>query len=494
MSALLDGRTDAGISSAGTGTTKVVPETTKDEKVGIDAVLSLSLLRNAAKNELIDIIDSLRGIKCLVVQSELGGLLNQVMVDGSKALKDIGVQYFRELKGDLGSFGGTGSSRSVPDNIIYIVRPSLPVMKAVAHQINTSSKAGLRCQYHVYFVPFRTVACEQILEDEGVLDMCEIGEFNLGFVPLESDVLSLELEEVFRQCYVDGDTSSLSVVAQALYGLQELYGLIPNIKAKGAASRKILQTLMHLRCERNGGTSAGGDTKSSAGTEAWWELATSRSGAISTSNLGSSVNAGKPAVIDSLVVLDREVDLISPLVTPLTYEGLLDELIGVELGKLKLDKALLGDVKDINVKELTGGRATNDMLQTSTQAQEQEETWERAPQSGVSNTTGAEKVTIMLNNTDVVFCAIRNLSIERLGAFLQEQAIKIKQRYTAFRDNKDASIAEIHQFVKNLPALTKEYKCLHQHINIAELLKRTTDGALFRDQWQTERAILEGEL
>mgnify|MGYP002050745497 FL=1 len=33
--------------------------------------------------------------------------------------------------------------------------------------------------------------------------------------------------------------------------------------------------------------------------------------------------------IDSLVILDRAVDLISPLATQLTYEGLVDEMFGI---------------------------------------------------------------------------------------------------------------------------------------------------------------------
>lgn len=36
------------------------------------------------------------------------------------------------------------------------------------------------------------------------------------------------------------------------------------------------------------------------------------------------------ANIDSLIVLDRKVDMITPLLTQLTYEGLLDELIGIK--------------------------------------------------------------------------------------------------------------------------------------------------------------------
>ena len=34
--------------------------------------------------------------------------------------------------------------------------------------------------------------------------------------------------------------------------------------------------------------------------------------------------------IDAIVLLDRSVDLLTPLSTPLTYEGLIDEVFGIK--------------------------------------------------------------------------------------------------------------------------------------------------------------------
>lgn len=34
--------------------------------------------------------------------------------------------------------------------------------------------------------------------------------------------------------------------------------------------------------------------------------------------------------IDCLVVLDRHIDMVTPLLTQLTYEGLINELIGIK--------------------------------------------------------------------------------------------------------------------------------------------------------------------
>ena len=49
-------------------------------------------------------------------------------------------------------------------------------------------------------------------------------------MPLEDDVLSLELDTAFRDCVVDGDSSPLFLVAKALTKLQSMFGLIPRVQ------------------------------------------------------------------------------------------------------------------------------------------------------------------------------------------------------------------------------------------------------------------------
>jgi vacuolar protein sorting-associated protein 33A len=45
---------------------------------------------------------------------------------------------------------------------------------------------------------------------------------------------------------------------------------------------------------------------------------------------GSKTDFTPSDTIDSLIIIDRQVDLISPLLTQLTYEGLVDEIIGIK--------------------------------------------------------------------------------------------------------------------------------------------------------------------
>jgi len=56
-------------------------------------------------------------------------------------------------------------------------------------------------EYHVYFVPRNTRTCLNILEDGGVIGDIILGELPLLFLPLEQDLLSLELDDAFSDIY-----------------------------------------------------------------------------------------------------------------------------------------------------------------------------------------------------------------------------------------------------------------------------------------------------
>jgi hypothetical protein len=57
-------------------------------------------------------------------------------------------------------------------------------------------------EFSIFWVPRRTLVCNQILEDEGIIGDINIAEFPLFFLPLENDVLSLELENSLSDLYL----------------------------------------------------------------------------------------------------------------------------------------------------------------------------------------------------------------------------------------------------------------------------------------------------
>jgi hypothetical protein len=83
-----------------------------------------------------------------------------------------------------------------------------------------------------FFVVVVVVVFSPLLRASHFADV-KIGEYHLDLIPVDNDVLSMELPNSFREFAVDGDRTSLFYVAKALMKLQFLFGIIPNIQGKG---------------------------------------------------------------------------------------------------------------------------------------------------------------------------------------------------------------------------------------------------------------------
>lgn len=66
----------------------------------------------------------------------------------------------------------------------------------------------------MYFLPRRTIACEKIFQEESVYGDIVVGEYPLGFIPFDSDLLSLELGTAYRVRHNQLHASSFHAVRQ----------------------------------------------------------------------------------------------------------------------------------------------------------------------------------------------------------------------------------------------------------------------------------------
>lgn len=55
--------------------------------------------------------------------------------------------------------------------------------------------------YTILLVPRATELCRKVLEEEGVLGDVTLTEYNLAFIPLEPDVLSLEMDHASKEIF-----------------------------------------------------------------------------------------------------------------------------------------------------------------------------------------------------------------------------------------------------------------------------------------------------
>ncbi len=62
---------------------------------------------------------------------------------------------------------------------------------------------GVKTQFHICFVPTQSTVCMHLLESQinnkEVWDKITFGEFRLGLIPFDTDILSLEMDGVFKQ-------------------------------------------------------------------------------------------------------------------------------------------------------------------------------------------------------------------------------------------------------------------------------------------------------
>lgn len=148
----------------------------------------------------------------MVISRELTGLINLFVTFST--LKEHGVDKLFVLQN-----GNTDSSQR---NIVYLVRGEKPAdVQATAgmsklhyelfsegridgiEQIKKLQKNGtVEHEISIFWVPRRSLVSNKILEEDGILGDVNISEFPLYFLPLEDDLLSLELQDSFTELFL----------------------------------------------------------------------------------------------------------------------------------------------------------------------------------------------------------------------------------------------------------------------------------------------------
>ncbi|KAG6868565.1 hypothetical protein C0993_001012 [Termitomyces sp. T159_Od127] len=126
-----------------------------------EAFIDVSLLKEIARKALIDSLNSVNGAKTLVLDATLAGPLGLVT--------EVSLLKYARI---------------------------------IADHIKRHAKESRNHTYTLVLVPRVSTLVTQILEEEGVLGDITISAYNLQFVPLADDVISLEYEDAFKDIWV----------------------------------------------------------------------------------------------------------------------------------------------------------------------------------------------------------------------------------------------------------------------------------------------------
>ncbi|KAI2803156.1 Vacuolar protein sorting-associated protein 33A [Blomia tropicalis] len=384
--------------------------------------LNLSSIRDVSRSVLFSLLDSIEGTKSMVWDSKLIGPFGLISDYG--LLKEHKIVQMLELR------GGRLLSNISAQNVIYFIRPKSAFMDIISENILQESVSRLsNINLHIIFVPYKSVICERQLQFLGVFgDISSINEYSPDFYVFDSDVISIEWPLSYKECNLESDFSSLYQSARALMTLQCLYGIIPSITGIGFAARTVWNVMARMRREMQG---------------------------------------IEPSIVpqfDHLILIDRSIDTLTPMVQQLNYEGLLDEIYGINQTVIELppDKFVQNNQDDI----------TN--AGTSVQNVE----------------PPTEKKRFQLNSAEDLFKKLRDSNHLSVGPILHSSA---KSLAAQFDERKFAkTVREIRQFVDKIPFLQKLRSSQANHTSMAELIREHTNTEEFQELLFYENEILNG--
>ncbi len=328
-------------------------------------------------------------------------------------------------------------------------------------QIKKLQKNGsVKHEISIFWVPRRTLVSNKILEDEGVLGDVNVSEFSMYFLPLEDDVLSLELEDAYMELYLVGlhctprpaltyifqrrDPTSIFLASKALMLVQQRHGFFPRILGKGDNARKLANLLVRGRKEL--------DVEDSVG------YSDGARGILPS------------ATLDSLIIIDRDVDFATLLLTQLTYEGLIEEIVGIHHNQAEVDSSITGTAPQTSTQQPQSSTSTNTVPPPTTRQ--------------------SLKAKIKLDSSDSLYSQLRSANFAIVGSLLNKVARRLESDYEVRHSARTTT--ELGDFVKKLPVYQQEHQSLRIHTNLAEEIMKQTRSETFNRVLEVQQNIAAG--
>uniref|UniRef100_A0A2K6G1Z0 VPS33B late endosome and lysosome associated n=1 Tax=Propithecus coquereli TaxID=379532 RepID=A0A2K6G1Z0_PROCO len=262
-----------------------------------------SMLKRLARDQLIYLLEQLPGKKDLFIEADLMSPLDRIANVSILKQHEVDKLYKVENKPALSS----------SEQLCFLVRPRIKNMRYIANLVNADKLAGRTRKYKVIFSPQKFYACEMVLEEEGIYGDVSCDEWAFSLLPLDVDLLSMELPEFFRDYFLEGDQRWINTVAQALHLLSTLYGSFPNCYGIGRCAKMSYELWRKLEEEEDG------ETK------------------------------GRRPEIGHIFLLDRDMDFVTALCSQVVYEGLVDDTFRIKCGSVDFGPEVTSSDKSLKV-------------------------------------------------------------------------------------------------------------------------------------------------
>ena len=189
--------------------------------------------------------------------------------------------------------------------IIFIIRPDKDIFNVVV-EIHLMLKVFKKnIIENLIFIPRENYDIIEYMSTNNMIADFNIENLNIDLIPIDIDLFSLEKENSIKEIYIDKNLSSVSDLANAVVKLETCFGKIKHKYIKGDLAQIFCDTVEEKEKEND-------------------------------------LRISDDEIL-GMIVLDRSVDFITLMTTNYTCEGLIDENIGITLGKIKIKESILND-------------------------------------------------------------------------------------------------------------------------------------------------------
>ncbi|XP_011196960.1 vacuolar protein sorting-associated protein 33B [Zeugodacus cucurbitae] len=253
-----------------------------------------------AQEKLQAIICSIPGKKDLIIEPGLIKPLEHVCAASWLKLK--GIQ--RIFKFDADHIISRTAEHQVH---IFLIHSKFEIFQQILmhiHELERQDPTDLDAavkSFHIICVPTCFSHFHILLEEEGLYGLVQLHRYNWDFICLDQGVLSMEIPNVFSTLFLRKDTSLLPVIAQSLRVLQIICGRPEVILTFGEHSANLVKMMQTL-------SKPGNENCNDSSTE-----------------------------FAAFIIIDRDKDYASSLLTPAIYAGLLLEVFNRRAAEIELE-------------------------------------------------------------------------------------------------------------------------------------------------------------
>ena len=241
---------------------------------------------------------------------------------------------------------------------------------------------------HVLIMPRYGSRCQKLVAQTGMAERLDIVEFHGDMILLEDYEFLVPAPNCFKRIYIDGDIDDLYLISRSLVKVEILHGMFPEIVTYGDNSARVAHLLHEMKAQ-----------------------------------IGLGAFQSQPT-FSQCIIIDRHCDNMTPLLTQLTYNGILDE-------NLKIDCGIFPFPADI--KPLENGNST-----------------------------------IILSDKDLVFKDIRGLGVTQASEFIGAASEEMKSVHAALVEGMDLAKFQVQS--KKAKSLGDRKEMFAKHLDIIAYL------------------------